>query len=436
MKRLFFVAVLIFSDHAFAESQAEAAFAQAALWTVLVRGSLETPFIEDEQGAWTGSGFVVDAKRGWVVTNAHVSSHSPAHLSVTFRGGKALNATPIYVDPYLDLAVLQFDPKGAPKVRAEARLACDAMPPTGHPVGAFGHPWGYQFTGTRGITSAITSRFGPDMIQTDAPINSGNSGGALISLNTGAVVGVNTEKAARKSKQAEGISFAVPMPHVCTVLKLLKAGRDPSPPGPHVQFAIDLGDEPSLVIARVNLPNDAIPLHVGDTIIAAAGKSVATEGELFNALRGRLESAEITVKRDKTLMKLNGRWPAARDILARQGLLVAGALFAESYMAVEELADRGPFLMVHHVDPGSEAESLEIAPYDLLLSVNGARVLTLATLQERVDRAAAAGEDLDLVLMRSSAENSLFAYHRRTLSSHPSERISVRVGIQGSVVLR
>jgi S1-C subfamily serine protease len=378
----------------------------------------------------------VDAKRGWIATNAHVSSHSAANLSVTFRDGKSMKATQVFIDPYLDLAILRFDPRSAPMPAAEAALACDALPSTGHPVGAYGHPWGYKFTGTRGIISAITSRLGPEMIQTDAPINSGNSGGALIDLETGAVVGINTAKAVRKGKEANGIGFAVPMTHACTVIDLLKAGRDPSPPGPFVQFAFDTGEEPSLAIARVNLPIDAISLRAGDTIVAVGDQPVATEGELFNALRGHLESAEIAVNRDGTLVTLKGRWPAAPQILAREGFFVAGALFSDSYLTMGTLSGGGPPVMVHHVDPGSDAESAELEAYDFLISINGAAVSSLDNLQELVSRAEAAGKDLDMVVMRLSTNDSLVEYHRRTIPSQPSKKVAVRPNAQGSMVLR
>ena len=135
---------------------------------------------------------VVDAKRGWVLTNAHVASSSYSTVTVTFHGGEPMPARRIYVDPRLDLAVLTYDPAKAKHTPTEPQFECDASPPVGHPVGAFGHPWGFRFTGTRGITSAVTSRLGPQMLQTDAPINSGNSGGPLISLETGRVSSAST----------------------------------------------------------------------------------------------------------------------------------------------------------------------------------------------------------------------------------------------------
>ena len=162
----------------------EAVFKKAPAYTVQIRTVVEMPFADDERGSGLGSGFVVDAKRGWVMTNAHVAARSPSQIRIAFRGGEYKPATKVYVDPYLDLAILQLNDAQRQELRA-AKLDCGEMPSMGHPVGAFGHPWGLYYTGTRGIVSGVTARFRGEMLQTDAPINGGNSGGPLISLETG-----------------------------------------------------------------------------------------------------------------------------------------------------------------------------------------------------------------------------------------------------------
>jgi S1-C subfamily serine protease len=244
----------------------EDAFEEARNWTVQIRTSVSRPFSQDEVGSFQGAGLVVDAQRGWVLTNAHVASRSYSSMTVTFEGGQPLPARRVYVDPHLDLAVIAYDPAALDHTPSEPKLDCRASPPVGHPVGAFGHPWGFRFTGTRGITSAVTSRLGPLMLQTDAPINSGNSGGPLISLVTGRVVGINAASMAKG--QSEGLSFAVPMPYACTIVGLLKKGIDPSPPASLVDFAIDDNDEPTLLVARSRLPAGTLDLRAGDQLVA------------------------------------------------------------------------------------------------------------------------------------------------------------------------
>ena len=400
---------------AFAQDPAENAFERAQAWTVYIKGSLETPFAHDEQGSWTGSGLVVDAARGWVLTNAHVASHSYAQLSVTFHNGKPLPVQRVYVDPYLDLAVLAYDPKALAALVPEPTLECDTVPATGHPVGAYGHPWGFKFTGTRGITSALTSRLGPDMLQTDAAINSGNSVGPLISLRSGNVVGVNTATAQRGKEKAAGIGFAVPMPFASHMLALLRDGLDPSPPDKLVHFAVDDGDERTLTVAHSRLPAGTLDLRPGDTITAADGRPVATQAELVDALRGHLADARVTVERGGQSVILTGHWPAAERITTRQGVKVGGALFSASDSVMSGFLEDSPALMIHYVEPGSDAESAELQAYDLLLSADGQPVESLAKLSQLVDRAHDKGTVLNLVLMRVDGKDELFTYHRRTL---------------------
>lgn len=409
-----------------AQTYAESAFTDAAAWTVVVRGAVELPFIEDEQTSFMGSGFVVDAARGWVLTNAHVATHSHANLTVTFKGGKPMKARQVYVDPYLDLAVLRYDPKALLAAPGVPRLACGELPPTGRPVGAFGHPWGYYFTGTRGITSAITSRLGPDMIQTDAPINEGNSGGPLISLEDGSVVGISAAIAVENDKRADGISFAVPMVYACRLLELLQAGQDPSPPENLVAFAIDLGDEHTLTIANSRLPSGAVQLQTGDTILALNGRRIATQGDLVHSSRGYLDALVLTLEREGKVIEVSGSWPPADRVLEREGILVTGALFAATPLGISSVLATPAALMVHHVEPGSEAEAGDLRAYDLLYSIDGQRPTSLKALQEVVEKARRQERDLELVVMRLSEGDGLFDYHRRLLPAETLQRVSAR----------
>jgi S1-C subfamily serine protease len=188
----------------------------------------------DDQGASIGAGFVIDRKRRWLLTNAHVSGRSPAHITAKFYGAEPVRAWPVYIDPYLDLAILEYDPAGGKEGTETASLDCEMRPGTGHPVGAFGHPNGFKFSGTRGVISGQTNRFGADWLQTDAPINGGNSGGPLISLVTGRVVGINT--ATLDDNQSQNANFAALASQACRVIALLKQGADPRPASLGVSF--------------------------------------------------------------------------------------------------------------------------------------------------------------------------------------------------------
>jgi len=384
---------------------------------VQVRTSINRPFVEDEMGSALGAGLVVDAGRGWILTNAHVSGHSFGHTMIAFMNGEPLPARRVYVDPHLDLAILAYDPSALEHAPPEPTLDCSTFPPVGHPVGAFGHPWGFRFTGTRGITSAITTRLGPNMLQTDAPINAGNSGGPLISLETGRVVGVNAAKIADEG--VEGISFAVPMPYACTIIDLLKRGIDPSPPQRLVDFALDDDDEQTMIVARARLPAGSIDLRDGDQIVGVEGarQPPRTESDLFDSMRGRLDHVQLTVVRAGRSTVLSGSWPAAPRITERHGLWISGALIAESEPLTAGLITGGPRLMIHHVEPGSDAEGASLSPFDLIISADGRPIDSLDTLQALAASAAHAHKPLNLTLLRLTGEVrvELFVYQRRSL---------------------
>jgi S1-C subfamily serine protease len=411
-------ALLLLTATVHAQSPGEDAFRSAADWTVQVRASVQRPFIQDEQGSWDGAGVLVDADRGWVLTNAHVAGYSYGKVAIAFRDEKAIAAERIYVDPHLDLAVLRFDPRARHSTASVPSLDCGATPPVGHPVGAFGHPWGFRFTGTRGITSAVTTRLGAKMLQTDAPINEGNSGGPLLSLETGRVVGINT--ATIKEDSVEGLSFAVPMHYACTIIELLRLGRDPSPPARLVDFAVDLNDEQTMTVARSRLPTGTLDLRSGDEIVALASpdREIATESDLMDALRGHLDAVSLVVVRDGKEIAVRGRWPAAGKVTERRGLWVSGALFAEAEFLTGGLIEGAPNLMIHYVSPGSEAEAAGLAVYDLLMSAQRAPVDSLASLRHLSERAGADDRPIELMLLRLTSEmkDDLFIYQQRTLS--------------------
>src|SRR4029453_8899949 len=117
-----------------ASNAGEDAFEDAKHWTVQIRTSVSRPFTQDEMGSFQGAGLVVDAKRGWVLTNAHVASNSYSHMTVTFFCGEPVPAQRLYVDPHLDLAVVAYDTAKAGRTPKEPALDCDSSPPIGHPV--------------------------------------------------------------------------------------------------------------------------------------------------------------------------------------------------------------------------------------------------------------------------------------------------------------
>ncbi len=199
-----------------AADTSEDVFKNALGYTVQIRSTLPVPFDGDRKGSGLGAGFLVDAGRGWIMTNAHVVGRSPSRIETAFHGQEFSEAHKIYVDPFLDLAIIRVSDGVETKGIAEPQLECSTMPPVGHAVGAFGHPWRLQFTGTRGIISGVTAKYRTELLQTDAPINPGNSGGPLLNAR-GEVIGINT-LIESPVPGSVGVGFAVPINAAKTLL--------------------------------------------------------------------------------------------------------------------------------------------------------------------------------------------------------------------------
>ena len=187
-------------------------------------------FPQQQQVQALGSGFVVD-KAGHIVTNYHVVSGAKK-VSVSFSNGGSMKATVVGTDPSSDLAVLKIDASS----RALTPLALgnsDAMR-VGDPVVAIGNPFGLDRTVTAGIVSAIQRAISAPngytidhVIQTDAAINHGNSGGPLLN-GRGEVIGVNSQIETGDSGTGGnvGVGFAIPSNTVKTVIaQLIREGH-------------------------------------------------------------------------------------------------------------------------------------------------------------------------------------------------------------------
>ena len=407
--------VLAFSHSARAEN-GEDIFKRAPLYTVQIRTTVDMPFTEDTRSSSMGAGFVVDAERGWVMTNAHVAARSPSEVRIRFQRGDYHEAKKVYVDPYLDLAILELDASQRENLEV-AKLDCGEFPPIGHPVGAFGHPWNLVYTGTRGIISGVTSRMGTELLQTDAPINGGNSGGPLISLDSGKIVGLSTSSINKDEDQ--NTNFAVPMKYACRILRLLQADKDPSPPQLSVMFYEDLDDEGRLTVAQTYLEENRLALEIGDTIMGVEGVTdeIRNEGQLVNALRGRLDHVKLSVERSGRPVILEGRLDPAPRVIEQNGVYVAGILFGRMGLRDSRELNLTLPLMVHSIEYGTLGESLEFEKWDMLVSVDGQPVEDLNTLYARLETAGKAGKPVHLVMKRWSVERDrVYDYVERTMA--------------------
>jgi S1-C subfamily serine protease len=245
-----------------------------------------------------GSGFVID-KDGHIVTNFHVIDGAD-EIEVSFSNQDTVKATVVGTDPSTDLALLKVDVDA--RALTPLALADSDNVEVGDPVAAIGNPFGLERTVTAGIVSALQrevrapNSFTIDhVIQTDAPINSGNSGGPLIDAD-GRVIGVNSQIETGSGGGGNvGIGFAVPSNTVKSVVaQLLDDGRvDRAYLGvtlqeidPDVAGVLKLPSDRGVLVGSVQPGSPAAKAGVegGDTQVVVAGQSYQIGGDMIVAI--------------------------------------------------------------------------------------------------------------------------------------------------------
>lgn len=385
------------SVHVAAENGAERVFREARAYTVRIRTQITTPFVTDTRGSFEGAGFLVDATRGWIVTNAHVVGQSPSEVHVAFDGEDFQVAEKVYVDCFADIAVLAIRDVG--EGRRAAKLALGDEVRMGEAVGAFGHPMGMYFTGTRGIVSGETDQFGADLIQIDATVDHGNSGGPTIALADGKVIGIAT--ATMRGDKSDRVNFATPIDEVGRILELLRAGTIPSPP--ILRFSL-LRDETGSHRLEVAGTHDSRrwPFQPGDRILGLeGGAETRTLSDVMSALRGATGAVPLAIERGGRRSVVRVEPELAPRVTHQQGIQVDGALIAS--IAFDDGNDESDTrrLFVHSLDPGSTAETMQIEEMDMVHTIDGRSFRDLETLRAYLDERPK-GRPLKLVLCRSS----------------------------------
>ncbi len=353
-----------------------------------------------------GSGVIVDAEKGLILTNAHVVANAD-EIQVTLRDERTLDATVVGADEPSDIAVIRIDAGNL----IEAKLADSDQAKVGDFVFAIGNPFGLNHTVTSGIISGLgrvtqDAEAYEDFIQTDASINPGNSGGALVNMD-GRVVGINSAIYSPSGGNI-GIGFAIPSNMAQSIMEQLidfgevrrgLLGVNIAPFTPDLAEAYGLEDASGAIITEI-MPEsgaDKAGLQAGDVIISINGKSIDDALELRNRI-GLLregEKVEIEYYRDgkrRTATAVLGTRGGAR--LARAQELhpgLAGAEFVElgsddpGYTGTEGIA-------VSSVMEDSPAAQRGLREGDLIVSVNRQRVKTIEELRQ------AAGDGSSLIL--------------------------------------
>ncbi|MGM0593079.1 MAG: DegQ family serine endoprotease [Pseudomonadota bacterium] len=344
-----------------------------------------------------GSGVVIDADNGYIITNHHVIDG--AHeISVNTSDGRTLSATLVGSDPETDIAVLKVEQDN---LKALPMSDSDRLQ-VGDFVVAIGNPFGLGQTVTSGIVSALgRSGLGiegyEDFIQTDASINPGNSGGALVNLR-GELVGINTAILS-KSGGNVGIGFAIPINMVRDIMAQLiehgevqrgTLGAQAQDLSPELADAFELEATRGAVVTQVSKgsPADKAGLKAGDVITHINGRAVRSAADVRNRI-GLLrigERVEMKILRD-------GRPHTLRAVVEEPELVtidgeklhprLSGAVLAN----VEEETVKGRVrgVAVAKVEPGSPAMQAGLRKGDFITQANRQPVRDLDTLRAAID---------------------------------------------------
>lgn len=330
-----------------------------------------------------GSGFIVSAD-GNILTNAHVV-RGAEEIVVGLNDRREFTATVIGMDEQTDVAMIKIDAQNLPVVT----LGNSDELKVGQWVLAIGAPFGFDYTATQGIISAL-SRSLPNetyvpFIQTDAALNPGNSGGPLFDLE-GNVIGINSQIYSR-SGGFMGLSFAIPINLARSIADQLLADGHVSRGwlGVNIQnmdqaladsFNLDKPTGALVAAVSPDSPAQAGGLKAGDVIIKYDGAVVESSRELPSlvAVTPAGDNASVVVLRngkEKTLNVTIGELPGADKKLAqasskpaRLGVTV-GNLVAQQR---EELGTGKRGIYIHEVDPAGPAAQAGLQPNDIVLT--------------------------------------------------------------------
>jgi len=367
-----------------------------------------------------GSGVIVDAAKGYVLTNNHVVGGAD-DISVTLQDGRTVKGTLVGTDPDTDVAVVRIP---ADKLQA-LPLADSSQLQVGDYVVAVGDPFGLGQTVTSGIVSALgRSGLGQDapggggyqnFIQTDASINPGNSGGALVNLR-GELVGINTMIFSPSGGNV-GIGFAIPSNLTSSVMAQLLAhgkvqrgslGLQTQTLTPRIAQSLGLADTNGVVVTGVTTgaAADRAGLQPGDVLTTLDGEPLRSVQQLRNA-EGLLPlgaSVRLGVRRDGKTSEVTATLSPEKLATLDGGQLdprLAGVRFSELGQRQRDSGIRG--VAISAVQPGSRADRAGLQAGDVLIGIGNQRIVSL-----RMLRGLAGVRPRQLVLVVADADGSRY----------------------------
>ena len=368
-----------------------------------------------------GSGIIIDADKGYVITNHHVVDEA-SEIEVQLSDARTFNAKLLGSDASTDVALLQIEAGDL----AEVEFAEIGTVQVGDYVVAIGNPFGIGQTVTSGIVSAL-GRAGlnnnnyEDFIQTDAAINVGNSGGALIDME-GHLIGMNTAIISG-SGGSNGIGFAVPADMLTAVISHLERdgevrrgmlGVTIADVTPEVTAALDIGVNTGAVVTSI-VPDSAAEqagIKISDVIVAIDGEPITGSRELRNTvgLMRQGQSVAVELYRDGAKMNLIASigGPEGQAALSGEPANSGAVEFRGARLQpIAPDADRGTpgGMAVTAISQQSPTYAAGLREGDIIIEVNRDSVSSTAELNEAIT---AGGQFTALTVVRGEQRLLLF----------------------------
>jgi serine protease Do len=359
------------------------------------RGRLQNQGPLPDKALSVGSGVIVDANNGYILTNAHVIEDAQ-DITVSLSDGRHFTARMIGMDKPSDVALLQIKGKSLTAIP----IGDSNHLKVGDIVAAIGNPFGLNQTVTSGIVSALgRTQLGiesfENFIQTDASINPGNSGGALVNV-TGELIGINTAILTPNNRGSVGVGFAIPANIAKSVMQQLiqygnvkrgALGIGAQDINPDLVSAFNLSVPKGAVVTEVmvNSPAQSAGLQAGDVIVNINGATIENANDVVNAIAFlRVDSkTTINILRNNKPLTLSAvvSDPKLRIEAGEKSDPLLYGVGLKDFTQLDPLHGDVKGILVVSVDEDSNAWHSDLRPGDVVVSANQQKVSNITELK-------------------------------------------------------